>query len=200
MISSALIARIRKSLNMKRIVTIVLLVLVAGILAWLAWGRDRSAQSEESNYGSNTPSYVNENYGIGFDFPDGYKRSERVVREPVEHYSITFIRAEDLPAPQGGEGPTSINIDIYSLGSAANLEEWIRTNQASNFAIGPGELNRTTVDGAEALSYTWDGLYPGRTTAFLHNGNVFLVSGTYLAPEDKIVSDYRALVDSIELQ
>lgn len=184
---------ISQNSDMKKILIVVLLILAAA-LAWFVWGRSE---------GSSIPGgkrYTNSDYAFTLDYPKGYELTERIVSEPVEHTSITIIDKDDLPPPENGEGPTAITLDIYALNGFSSLEQWIQANPVSNFALGPQTMATTTVNSRLAYTYEWDGLYRGKTTAFMHNGNVFLASVTYLEPTDPIVTDYQQVLSSILLK
>jgi len=78
------------------------------------------------------------------------------------------------------------------------LEQWLTTSE-SNRNLGSSALVERTVDGADAVSYHWSGLYEGDTTAFLHNGSIVVVSVTYIAPEDEIRAVYVKILSSLDL-
>lgn len=55
--------------------------------------------------------YVNDEHGIGFEYPEGYALEER---QEEGRYVIVLADAEALAkAPANGEGPTSITVEIY---------------------------------------------------------------------------------------
>ncbi len=144
--------------------------------------------------------YANGTYGISFPYPAAYLISEGERGTPQRpHYALTLVHEDNVSLPIGGEGPTAITIDIYPNSQGKTLEGWITTNSESNFGLGPRTYTKTTIGDEPALSYRWSGLYEGETTALLHDGSVILVSVTYLAPEDAIVGDYRALIQGLTL-
>lgn len=146
--------------------------------------------------------YANGTYRISFQYPANYLLTEREVGNGERgHYTITLIQEADATLPENGEGSTTITIDVYQ-NDADNLTllEWLNSSNDSNFKLGNGTYASTTVDGNEAVSYHWSGLYEGETTAFLHNGNIVAVSVTYLTREDQIRADYYALLASLNLE
>jgi len=146
--------------------------------------------------------YANGVYGISFQYPAGYVLTEREVGNAERgHYNITIVREEDATPPENGEGPTAITIDIYQNNiDNQTLIDWLTNTNASNFKLGDGAYASTTVNGTEAVSYRWSGLYEGETTAFLHDGNIIAVSVTYFTREDQIRADYYALLASLNLE
>lgn len=147
--------------------------------------------------------YVNDTYGIAFSYPEEYVLTE-AERGSAQRglYVITLMRAEDLPPPVGGEGPPAIDISIYQNNlDTMSLDAWLRGTNASNFKLSTnGFVASTTVDGTEAVAYSWSGLYNATTTAFIHKNNIVAVSGMYLMPDDEIIGTYEDLLDSIELR
>lgn len=145
--------------------------------------------------------YANGTYGMSFPYKAEYLLSEGergTLQSP--HYAIVLTHEKDADLPLGGEGPTTISIDIYpNAPNPKSLEAWLVTQSESNFALSPGELVETMVSGEPALMYRWSGLYEGETTAVLHDGNVVLISVTYLSPDDQIVSDYQSLLLGLTL-
>lgn len=145
--------------------------------------------------------YSNSVYGISFTYPKGYvlTEGERGNAERAQ-YSIVLVAEADAMPPIDGEGPTAITVDIYQNNlDQLSLLDWLNGTAVSNFKLGDGTYSSTTVNGTEAVSYNWSGLYEGETTAFLHAGNIVVVSMTRLTPQDVIITDYRALLSSIEL-
>lgn len=146
--------------------------------------------------------YENIDFGISFSYPKGYILSEREVGNGERaQYAITLIREEDAVPPEGGEGPTSINFDIFQNNlDKQSILNWMNGNAYSNFKLSDGTYSQTTVDGTGALRYSWDGLYPGRTIAFIHKDSIIAVSGTYLSPQDKIYTDFESVINSLDLR
>lgn len=146
--------------------------------------------------------YSSEAYGIAFEYPAEYvlTESEQGNGERA-HYAIVLVEPQDVEVPENGEGPTAITVNIYQNNlDDLSLMEWVTGSSFSNYKLGPMTHASTSVDGVEAVQYSWDGLYTGETTAFLYEGNVIAVSVTYFTPTDAKVVAYRALLGSIELQ
>ncbi len=142
--------------------------------------------------------YANQVYGISFSYPAGYLLSEQAAGDGP--YVITIIKEEDAIPRTNSEGPTAISIAIYDgpIGDGT-LDGWLAANE-SNFALGDGTSVSSTVNGAEAVTYRWSGLYEGETTAFLHETNLVAVSVTYMSPSDEIYAAYQNLLASFRLR
>jgi hypothetical protein len=111
-----------------------------------------------------------------------------------------LIQKKDLPPPVAGEGPTSINIDIYQNNlEKQNTEEWVKNTNESNFKLGEGRLSSITIDNLPALSYRWSGLYEGTTIALARPNWVYAFSVTYLEVGDDIIQDFVKIRDSVKI-
>ena len=64
---------------------------------------------------SNSSVYMNDTYGISFEYSDTYALQEREVGNAQRyHQMLTLIDKEALAnIPQNGEGPPTINVDIF---------------------------------------------------------------------------------------
>jgi len=148
--------------------------------------------------------YSSENYGVSFLYPRSYSvREFNLSKAGQEIYQIVVADTQALAnAPQNGEGPTSITIDILSNSHQyASLEEWIQKTPQSNFQLSTdGKLASTTFAGIQGLSYTWDGLYRGESFAFTNGDHVLIASVTALTAQDAIRSDFQKLLESLVLQ
>jgi len=185
---------------MKKRLIRVFIIVVLGVGAYLLLTSGLfTPKSEEGSIAVST--YTNEKYGILFTYPKEYILAE-AERGNAErsHYSIVMTSPGDTIAPENGEGPTAITIDIYQNNlDKETLLGWLQGNGASNFKLGDGKYSATVVGGTEALQYRWSGLYEGETTAFLHKENVVAVSVTYLDSGDEKTGVYRDIVSTMVL-
>ncbi len=155
--------------------------------------------SQQAQQSSGINLYANGTYGISFAYPASYLVAEGergTVSRP--HYAIVLTHEDDIEPPFGGEGPTTITIDIFPS-AGKTLDQWIATTPESNVTLGSGELTDTTVNGVAAKTYRWSGLYEGESTVFMHQENIVMLSVTYLTPEDTIVADYTELRAQMQL-
>lgn len=150
--------------------------------------------------GTSLKTYSSPEYGIEFRYPSSYQLTEHDQPGSAQrrHHVVTLIRSQDLPPPQGGEGPPSITIEMIQNDlDELTTEEWVRNSSSSNFKQSDGVLTSTDVAGQRSLTYTWDGLYRGDTTAIARPAYVYAFSVTYLTPEDALRSDFAALMQTV---
>ncbi|MFZ2151970.1 MAG: hypothetical protein WAV09_02560 [Minisyncoccia bacterium] len=133
--------------------------------------------------------YTNPTYDFSFEYSGRYILS---TREGSDRFEIILIDKNDYEEVRS-EGPVSINIQIYK--NISDLDAWLATS-ASNFQLALGPKESVALGGIQAVGYEWDGLYRGRTIAVVHQGNIFVLSGTYLEKDDSVYRDFDALVRS----
>lgn len=153
-----------------------------------------------STPGGNLKSYISSEYGIEFRYPSTYELSERDLPGSAQrrHHVVTLVRALDLPAPQGGEGPPAITVEMIQNDlDDQTTEEWIRNSSASNFKQSDGILSTTTIAGQQSRTYTWDGLYRGDTTVIARPAYIYAFTVTYLTPEDAIRRDFEDVLRTL---
>lgn len=146
--------------------------------------------------------YSSSDYGVSFFYPSEYILTELDVpgSEMRKHHIITLVNKKDLPAPDGGEGPTAISVDIYQNNlDKQTTEGWIRNSSISNFKLSGGNLASTTLGGMEALSYRWSGLYEGTTVVTSNPNWVYAFTVTYLEIGAPIIQDFVKLKEGLKI-
>lgn len=145
--------------------------------------------------------YSSAAYGIEFRYPSSYELVERDLPGSAQrrHHVITLMRIADLPVPQESEAPPAITIEMIQNDlDDLTTEGWIKASGASNFKQSiDGRLSSTTIAGQQALSYTWDGLYRGDTTAIARPAYAYAFTVTYLTPEDGIRRDLGGILQTV---
>jgi hypothetical protein len=100
---------------------------------------------------------------------------------------------------EGGEGPPTINFDIYENPSEPNALAWVKGNQFSNFALSDGKYEEKSVSGKPAVTYKSDGLYPTDNVVVMNRDYVLHISGGYLGADDEIRDHFEDVLESLEL-
>ncbi len=126
-------------------------------------------------------------------YPQNYFVTEKEVGNGERRQHLIML-VEDIPGNRDllegkivGEGPTAITFDVFQNNfEKLSAVQWIKGNSNSNFKLSDGTYKKTTVAGAEAVSYTWDGLYRGDSTVFEHKQNIIMATVTYLESDDDI--------------
>lgn len=185
---------------LRSLILIVLAVVIVGAGAYAFFAKKAlSPTDDQVQMPSDSESYSDADHGISFSYPEGYVKTEQEVGNGErEHHMIMLVRKGDEIAPEGGEGPVAITIDIYNNSvDKLSVMDWMKNTNQSNFKLGPGTYDTEQVAGETAYSYTWSGLYEGRTTVLAHGTDIVAISVTYMDPSDDILVAYGDVVSSI---
>lgn len=149
--------------------------------------------------------YASGAYGISFSYPDIYKLSENDLGSPQRgHYEIVLVDKSQIPdsgEPAPSEGPTSIAVDIFQNdldGLSAN--DFVTTTRDSNHKLGDGNIATTTYGSLTGLQYSWSGLYEGRSFVVSTPRFIYMFSTTRLGPDDRIVSDFDRILETVKIK
>ena len=183
----------------------VLAVIGAAIFIMIRPASEKPAIGENVVETPKLNQYVNTKYGIEFSYPDGYVLTEQDIGNTAErdHHAIAIMKTEDAAkAPESGEGPTAITIDIY--GNATDkltTEQFIKNTSASNFKISvDGKIATSTVAGQSAFRYTWDGLYRGDSTVVANKTEIYMFSVTYMDSAAVIRDDFAYILSTVKFR
>jgi len=152
--------------------------------------------------------YINSNSGIAFSYPEGYFVEEVDIKSQTDSgHVFGVILTEDNEANRNlrsgeilGEGPIAITFDVFNnLNNWKTAEDWARGANESNYKLGDGKTSETTVGDKEAVGYSWDGLYMGRSVVFLNGDHIIMASVTRLTPADKILEDFEDILKTVTL-
>jgi hypothetical protein len=180
---------------------VVALVLVAGFVSWKQAGSPFPSKPPVASEALRT--YEVAGYGLSFSYSPYYYLTSRDAGSPVRPQRAVVL-IEDTPLHRDlvegratewvGEGPTVITVDAFENSEGYSVEEWLR--EATNWKLATSDLQPVSVGGASGVSFTWTGLYEGRSAVVARDGRIFVFSVTWLTLEDRILQDYEALLAS----
>lgn len=142
--------------------------------------------------------YMSMKYGFSFEYPGDYVLTEREVSDDHPgHYQIMLVAESDPIAPEGGEGPISVSIDLYQNDTdRQSVMGWITGTSIANYKLGDERIEESKVAGAAAYTNTWSGLYEGKTTTFARGDDIIAISVTWMSPQDKTIAAYEQVLES----
>ncbi len=145
-----------------------------------------------------TARYSSDKPELAFDYPSHYVLDqEDLSTGQRERYSVTLIEKSAAEDMERTEGPTAITIDMYQNDLDMYTAEGFATSTAdSNWKLGNGDLAPALVDGKEGVSYTWSGLYEGRSVVIARPDYVYVFSVTWMTSEDQILKDFDAILSN----
>jgi hypothetical protein len=151
--------------------------------------------------------YKNASYKLGFKYPETYYKKEKLDAGTPESPQLSVILAEDTPdnravldgtTTETREGPTAITVDVYQNTDKLATKDWI--GKDTNWTVANSVATRTTVAGLEALTFTWSGLYEGKTVIVTSGDKAYVLSVTWMNPDDQIKKDFETLLSTITLK
>jgi hypothetical protein len=170
---------------MKKIIIIILLVVVAVLAAVLH---------------KDTLEYQNIDLGISFEYPKTYRLEERQLGDGHRgHLSLMLIDKDFVPV-EGGEGPPTINIDLYQNPNWSEPLAWVQNEPRSNFQLSNGKFEERMVARRTAVLYKSDGLYQTENVVLKNRDYIAHMSVGYLTSDDKIRRDFQEVLNSVEFQ
>ncbi len=176
-----------------------IIALVLAVAAWFFLLRDTTPTPVSDGL----LQYSSAEYGVSFSYPDTYALNELDTPDSQlrKHHIISLMRRDELPAVEGGEGPTYIALEIYQNDlDHQTTEGWIKNTNESNYKLGDGTLTPITLaSGLPAISYRWSGLYEGTTIVTAQPKWVYALTVTYMEIGAPIIQDFVAIRDSIKI-
>jgi hypothetical protein len=149
------------------------------------------------------------NTDLGYEFtlkkgPDGY-----VILKDTEKHGSNFVSGSILfnrdeyqlftESTEARDGPPAISIRVYKNDQNLSASVWaMRNPRESNVELVMGDQKETAVSGANAITYTADGLYPTDTYIIANAGKIYVLMGAYLEKNSKMHKDFKELVNSFK--
>lgn len=134
--------------------------------------------------------------GVSFMYPDVYVLSSHAGTAGDGDTLVLLPRG--VTVPPNSDGPPAITLTVIR-NATTPLEQWIRTDSRSNFALSPDHvLGSTAVGGQPAYLYRHSGLYEYDAFAVAHAGKIYVFEAGWNAPSDRIRLDFQNLVSSVQ--
>jgi len=185
-------------MNTKKI--IVIIVLIAVILAIMKIEYDREP-------GSTLKTYSSKELGISFSYPEYYFLEEkneenRRVLILTEDTEENRLLREGLPEnTPGRDGPVAITFQVFPNTKNQTAKDWVKDSTSSNFRLSTdGKIEETIISNKIGARYSTTGLYEAKNVVITVKNYILMVSGTYIDPTDRIISDYEAILKNIHIE
>lgn len=136
--------------------------------------------------------------GYSFAYPDTYELSSRAETAGTEVWHTAALVPRGYVPPQNGEGPPSITVSIYGNAEGLPLEQFLRSEPKTNFALSDQNLAPTTVGGKPALAYVYSGLYENDAVAAAVGDRVYVFAAGWMQANDRIRRDFRDIIKSVQ--
>ncbi len=186
------------NIHMKKYIIIIIAVLLLGGFVYL-----KDTKKEPVN-----DMAVYSNTELGFEFtyrsgPNGYVVEDHTPAQNSGDLikTIVLIQTTDKENPnrEGGEGPATINVEIFKNTKNRQAGVWAMENATySNYNVKFNEPKELVVGGANAIEYKADGLYTSNNIVVAHGGYIYDFKGMYLDENSNLSLDFLPLVNSIK--
>lgn len=148
--------------------------------------------------------YAAPEHGLSFTYPLGYylKETERPNERPQLSVVIVEDTQENRDVIEGRstiarEGPTSITVDVYPNPDMLPAEDWVRSD--TNWTVRTSEVAPIGRGSITGVTYTWSGLYEGKSVVVTQSTRAYVFSVTWMTPEDPIIVAFDALLRSVTI-
>lgn len=146
--------------------------------------------------------YVNVPDKILFEYPSSLYIKEKIGARGAEpKVTVTLVKniEDNINFIEGRttdvrEGPTAITLDIYDNPKNLSPKDWAIESQ--NWNIATSQAEPITKAGERGVSYTWSGLYEGRSVVLSKERNIFVFSVTYMDKKDQMLKDFEMVLNS----
>jgi hypothetical protein len=146
--------------------------------------------------------YVNVPDKILFEYPSSLYIKEKINARGTEpKVTVTLVKniEDNVDFIEGRttdvrEGPTAITLDIYDNPKNLSPKDWVI--QSQNWNIATSQADPITVAGERGVSYTWSGLYEGRSVVLSKGNDIFVFSVTYMDQNDQMLKDFEMVLNS----
>ncbi len=145
--------------------------------------------------------YTNEQFGFSFGYPDRYALEEKgnIGDGHRARYAFVLTR-KDVAVPQNGEGPTAITLDVFQNLEGQKPLTWVQGSSFSNWKLSDDAYIMTAVAGREAVEYRTTGLYEAMNYVFADGDAIYMLSVTWLTPQDDIIKDFARVKASFSFE
>ena len=111
---------------------------------------------------------------------------------------------------EGREAPPSISVLVFDKASSSEsqiatsstsfdkIKQWAENNSRfTSINLAQGTVEETKVDGASAIHYKADGLYPQDVYVVKYGKKMYLFVGQYLEEGDYMQTSYKKLIETV---
>jgi len=182
----------------------VMVVLLVAVFA--VWFLNSDFNQGENIAQDNLEEYHLDEVGLSFKYKtgkDGYVLENQDISNSSNEQlvqSITLTPTNDYKDQKdriGGEGSPSWSLVVYKNNLNQSPSVWVDTHpQASNIKLAVDEPKESVVSGANAVTYTIDGLYLSKVSVVAHGGFILVVSASYLDESSQTYKEFDGWLDT----
>lgn len=149
--------------------------------------------------------FYSQAHAISFEYGSGYYLKARDAGTQARP-QLSVILVEDTQENRdviegrttiAREGPTAITIDAYPNPDRLTAEDWVRED--TNWTVRTSDAAPIGRGSLTGVTYTWSGLYEGKTVVVTHEERAYVFTVTWMAPTDPILAEFDRVLSSVEL-
>lgn len=153
-----------------------------------------------------TSTYEDASLGLSFAYKtgaDGYTLfSGTPERDAGQVAALMLVHENERPMVENpvaySEGPINISINVFENSAKQFPRQWAEAHTPfSNIQMVVGDVTETVVGGANAISYTVDGLYRFDTVVVAHGSKVYVLAASYHDTTTPTYRDFRPLLSTV---
>ncbi len=150
--------------------------------------------------------YRSELGGIAFATPEEGLYMKEIEREGTVN-PLSIVLVENTPenvalldgeGAEGREGPTSITVDVYENPDELPAEDWVQRD--TNWTVANTSSTATTVSGQRGVTFSWSGLYEGKTVVVTKGTRAYVFAVTWMEAADRLLGDFDAILSSVSFE
>lgn len=186
----------RKVKHQNLSILLAVLVILIGLVVYMA---PRVSQQADSSSASAWQEFGMPAYdGLHFWYPPTLNLATRDFGNGERGHMQVVLTEKTAVYPQDGEGPPAISIDIFQNMEGNTTGQWVQGMSYSNFKLSDGDLSPVEIGDETGLTYSWSGLYEGRSVVVARKDYVFMLSVTYLTPNDTLIQNFEDILKTVE--
>lgn len=183
-------------------IIIALVVVIGGFIFF--GNQPLPVANEISNGKASMVPYENAEYALSFQYPSNLYLHERTDAGTSERPQLSLFLVADTQenrdllsgkTTEPREGPTGITVDVYQNPEKLSATDWLKSD--TTWTVANSTAEPVTVGSHEGVSFTWSGLYEGKTVLFTQGDKAYVFTVTWMTPDDQIIRDFDMILNSL---
>lgn len=187
-------------------VVVALIVVIGGFVFFAGQSVPMAPQLAQNELKASMVPYANEDYNLSFQYPSNLYLYERSGAGAPERPQIALFLVENTQenrdllegkATEPREAPTGITVDVYQNPNQLSASDWVQND--TNWTVATSSAEPITIGDRTGVTYTWSGLYEGKTVVFTEGDKAYVFSVTSLTADDQILRDFEMVLNSFSI-
>lgn len=155
----------------------------------------------------NLSTYSDEEFGLSFSYPTELYFFKRTDAGTPERPQLSIFLVEDTEenravlegrSTEPREGPIGITVDVYQNPEKLSAREWLQND--TTWTVANSTAEPITVAGREGVTFTWSGLYEGRTVVITEGDKAYVLSTTWMTTKDATQAQFESVLETLSVK